>query len=149
MQWAGDLVAALVHGGLGVLRFAHAEAAAQRVAGPSAAAGNAEVDPVAPQTARLNGVSTLEGVSRDMTPTVARTLVKQGLVGPLLQVGSPAGSCQLISSRCTLLLNTGSQMSLPPASACRKLYQPQLTKPPDSRFNIVWQVALHAHCSST
>ena len=74
------------------------------------------------------GASTLQDVSRGMTPIVARTLAKRGLVRPLLQVSSPASSplshllCQ------TALCFSRWRVSLPPVSACRVLYRAQQSK---------------------
>lgn len=126
MPWAGGFVSALVHGGLGSFRFAHAEAVAQEAAGRSSAAGNADFDPTAPQKARLMGASTLEGISRGMTPPVARALASRGLIRPLLQVGSPASPV----TTCVRLRSAFQrwQMSLPRASAIRKRCHPRYTR---------------------
>lgn len=86
-RWTGDALAAQVHGGLGSFRLAQAEAAAQ------AALATRTPEAVQPDPQELHKAwrccaDTLAAVARNLTPCAALTLTKQGLVAPLLQVGS-------------------------------------------------------------
>jgi Tfp pilus assembly protein FimV len=86
--WAADAVAALVDGGLGSFRLAHAESAAQQA--QLAAApwwGPAQEDPYKPHTTRCLAGDTLWGAAQNMTPAVSTAIFKRGLVEPLLEVG--------------------------------------------------------------
>jgi hypothetical protein len=96
--WAGDAVAALVLGGLGCLRLARAEAAAQQAPAVDAPSSTSP-DPRKPHNTRRQGASILLGASQSLTPLVARTLASKGLARTLLQVRSPVLNDALQGSR--------------------------------------------------
>ena len=85
---AGESIAACVRGGLGGLQLARAEAAAQEAL-LSSTLGTARPDPWKPHQTSLEAALVLQCVAHGMTSAGARSLAKQGLVGPLLEV-SPA-----------------------------------------------------------
>lgn len=89
---AGDAIAALLKGGLGSFRLAHAEAAAQEAL-LSRGRGAAQLDPCRPRNARTAAVAIVQDTATGLTPVMARILAKRGLVGPLLQVTSCATLC--------------------------------------------------------
>jgi hypothetical protein len=98
-RWTGDALAAHVRGGLGCFRLAQAEAAAQ------AALATRSPEAVQPGPQVLHkawrcGADTLAAVARNLMPAAALSLTKQGLVAPLLQVGSrtPAELMHLAAS---------------------------------------------------
>lgn len=78
----GTGISALVRGGLGSFRLAHAEAAAHEACLSGATASSSDL---AGATWRC-GAGTLASVSRGVSPAVARALARHGLVTPLLQV---------------------------------------------------------------
>jgi hypothetical protein len=88
MSWAANVFAPVISGGLGCLRLANAESAAQavlqRTQRPQSA--NRQPDPQKPYKTWRQGAHILHVISRSLTPQVAQSLAKRGLVGPLLQV---------------------------------------------------------------
>ena len=94
--WAGDAVAALVRGGLSAFRLAHAEAGARAALPPTARRAVQPGDPEQHMT-RSQATSILADVPQALTPLVSHKLAKQGLAGPLLEVGLP---CQLLMQKC-------------------------------------------------
>ena len=85
--WAEDAVVAIVRGGLGSLRLAHAKSTAQEAL--PCTGHPAQPDSRKPYTARQCGADILADVAQGLlTPPVLRNLAKQGLVPDLLQVGS-------------------------------------------------------------
>ena len=88
--WAADAVAALVDGGLGSFRLAHAESAAQQAQLAMAPWwGPAQEDPYKPHTTRCLAGDVLWGAARNMTPAVSAAVFKRGLVESLLEVSCP------------------------------------------------------------
>jgi hypothetical protein len=83
--WAGNAIASLVQGSLGILRLAHAEAAAQAASSLTATAAE-QPNPRKPHETRALAANILRGAAQGLTPLVTRTLTKRGLIGPLLQV---------------------------------------------------------------
>ena len=86
-RWAGDALAAHVHGGLGSFRLAQAEAEAQ------AALATRSPEAVQPDLQEPHkmwhcGADILAAVAGNLKPSAALTLTGRGLVTPLLQVGS-------------------------------------------------------------
>ena len=83
--WAGDAIAALVRAGLGAFWLAHAEATAQAALSVTQP-GAERPDREQPRMLRRSAGHLLAGVTGGVSPSVAHTLAKQGLVAPLLQV---------------------------------------------------------------
>lgn len=115
--WPADTVAALVDGGLGSFRLAHAESAAQS-AQVFTATRSAQEDPYKPKDTRRLAADVLWGGAQSMTPAVARAIFKRGLVEPLLEVGSP----RLAPVSEVLRLQCESQGSLAVMSRCQMLF---------------------------
>ncbi len=85
-SWAGDAFAALISGGLGCLKLANAESAAQEALPRSPQGTDRQLDSRKPYQTRHQGANILHGISCSMTQQVAQSLAERGLVGPLLQV---------------------------------------------------------------
>ena len=85
-SWAGNAFAALIVGGLGCLKLADAESAAQQALPRSPQRTDGQPDLRKPYQIRHQGANILHGVSCSLTLQVAQSLAKRGLVGPLLQV---------------------------------------------------------------
>ena len=90
MSWAGNVFAPVISGGLGCLRLAHAESAAQAVLQRSPHKANRQLDSRKPYQTWRRGANILHNISRSLTPQVAQSLAKRGLVEPLLQVCTPS-----------------------------------------------------------
>jgi hypothetical protein len=82
-SWAGNAFAALISGGLGCLKLADAESAAQEAL-PRSPQG--QPDSQKPYQTRGQGAYILHVISRSLAPQMAQSLAKRGLVGTLLQV---------------------------------------------------------------
>jgi hypothetical protein len=89
--WAGDAIAALVRGGLGVLRLAHAEFAAQAANPFGDGLNECEeqmiMDPIVPLDLRCTALGIVDYAAQGIQQPALRALARQGLVAPLLQVG--------------------------------------------------------------
>ena len=97
--WAGDAIAALVRGGLGCYRLAHAESIAQ-LGLPAGTPRDAKPDSSKPHKTLRVGIDVMQRVSRLMTPLAARTLANPLSMGPMVKVSSPT------------LFHTGSRAAL-------------------------------------
>ena len=85
-SWVGNAFAALMSGGLGCLKLANAEWAAQEALPLSPQGTDRQPDPQKPYETWRQGAHILHVISRRLTPQVAQSLAKRGLVGALLQV---------------------------------------------------------------
>ena len=85
-SWAGNAFAALISGGLGCLKLADAESAAQQALPRSPQGTDGQPDSRKPYQTRHQGANILHGISCSLTLQVAQSLAERGMVGPLLQV---------------------------------------------------------------
>ena len=125
-SWAGNAVAALISGGLGCLRLADAESAAQAALPRTPLRTSKQPDSQKPYQTRRGGANILQGASRSLTSQVLQSLGKRGLAGTLLQVRALFCFCWLWLVSCGLPALAGNVRLLPSLKASvAKLYHTQ------------------------